>query len=430
MADAKVIQDQHVTAAHPVDALPDASQAKPVQGSEPASGFDTTSHEPAPSQNGSSELASSTQDPPPAAGAVEVESEPAAPSENAEAALPGTTAAATTLDDTVQATDETSNVNFELEEATVATPGAELEPHNPLTALPASTIETSGPSSAIEPTDLQEQQQQIVSAEDSTGTQASLPPGFLQSATHVLPDSSDLQPDSAVLPDEATEDTPDPFGAEQDNIFVEETYDSSDSVAGSHLSDLDAAENSSQPYPRVDLLQDVAMPATLAPYLEPLDEGTLPTEDNNDLENIRAPPVLLSHAGQTFWLFAQLQESGTLPDPTSSAEKGESAAASAAGTSTAVGEDQQALEQPEREVLFPANHELYYAPLTKLFDHLHDLFPSFLADGMEIRLNVQELGIEIAEVRDFRHAGCFCAKYRMLTTISCVPCRTTPTLAT
>lgn len=160
-------------------------------------------------------------------------------------------------------------------------------------------------------------------------------------------------------------------------------------------------EDSTQPQALTDLLSHVEMPAWLAAYCEPSEDALLPTEDNNELENVRAPPVLLSSGGQTYWLFAPLipegqeapAETGALSDAnpvvsTPSVDAGEDKSrpnATATGLST-------------YPLLLSDDHELYFAPLSRVFDRLHDQFPSFHDEQMEIRLCVSELGVEIPEV--------------------------------
>lgn len=150
--------------------------------------------------------------------------------------------------------------------------------------------------------------------------------------------------------------------------------------------------DSTQPSALVELLSSVDMPSFLAPYLDPpQDARALAGEEaENELDAIRAPPVLLSYNGQNHWLFARLRDE---PDPVASTSAG-------AGEGDHEDQAQAAFKSDAsaHPLLFDDDHGLYYETLDKLFDHLHDYFPAFHDEQMEIRLCVQELGIEIPEV--------------------------------
>lgn len=201
--------------------------------------------------------------------------------------------------------------------------------------------------------------------------------------------------------------------AEQDDSVHHDGAPLSPSVDGSHDSSSDE-EDGTQPSARVDLLQSVEMPAFLAPYLEPVDEGQLPTEDNNDLDNIRAPPLLLSYAGHTYWVFAELDTNPAayVSEHHNASEENHEQPQAEPSTSKASAEQDQTTDAHHPTLIFGAQHDLYYAPLARVFDHLHDQFPSFHDDQMEIRLCVQELGIEIPEVssllRTLAYSMAFC----------------------
>jgi hypothetical protein len=118
------------------------------------------------------------------------------------------------------------------------------------------------------------------------------------------------------------------------------------------------APPSKKPALKKDLLTDVLHDVVLAELVEGEDE-----DDEADVD--RAPPVLLSFRDEIFSLFS---------------------------STTANGQTYPALLQGRED------HKRYYDPLESLFVELHELFPSFEEEQMEMKLCVDVLGLEIPEV--------------------------------
>jgi hypothetical protein len=136
--------------------------------------------------------------------------------------------------------------------------------------------------------------------------------------------------------------------------------------------ELDALDDSSsRPVPMLEYLGNVTMPA--------IPDATA-TDTSSDTA-IKAPPMKLSYLNETFWLFAEDADEHATP---------------LASTSTShhpTGVHPVLLGQPD-------DHRLYYVALESVFARLHESFPSFADDEMEMVLCMpHDYGIEIGEVR-------------------------------